>query len=61
VASYPYWYTGERVRIEHYNEAIYQGYVAALNMMGRLTPMSTVPFFWTRFWDKSLQYSGHPT
>lgn len=22
VASYPYWVTGERVRIEHYNEAI---------------------------------------
>jgi len=22
IASYPYWYTGERVRTEHYNDAI---------------------------------------
>jgi len=34
VASVPYWYTGEKVRIEHYNEAIKQGSVAAFNMLG---------------------------
>ena len=26
VASYPYWATGENVRVEHHNEAIYQGF-----------------------------------
>ncbi|KAM3129129.1 hypothetical protein pb186bvf_018765 [Paramecium bursaria] len=58
VASYPYWVTGEQVRVEHHNEAIHQGYIAALNMIGKPTPLSEIPFFWTRHWDKSLQYSG---
>ncbi|CAD8166108.1 unnamed protein product [Paramecium pentaurelia] len=58
IASYPYWVTGEYVRIEHQNEAIRQGYVAALNILGRPTPLTDVPFFWTRQWDRTLAYSG---
>lgn len=61
VASFPYWPTAERVRIEHYNEAIYQGSIAAFNMLGKQVPVSEIPFFWTRQWDKSLQYTGFAT
>ena len=27
-------------------------------MVGKPTPLGEIPFFWTRHWDKSLQYSG---
>ena len=59
VASYPYWYTGEQARIEHYNEAIYQGEVAALNMLGKKFPMDNIPFFWSRAFNQSVQFVGH--
>ncbi|CAK75778.1 unnamed protein product (macronuclear) [Paramecium tetraurelia] len=58
ISSYPYWATGEHVRIEHQNEAVRQGYVAALNILGKPTPLTDVPFFWTRQWDRTLAYSG---
>lgn len=58
VATYPYWYTGKPTRIEHFNEAIYQGSVAALNMAGRKYPMDNVPFFWTRQFNNSLVVTG---
>jgi len=29
-----------------------------MNMLERGVPMDTVPFFWTRFYDKSLHYTG---
>lgn len=58
MASYPYWLTGGHVRIEHYNQAIYEGSVAALNMLGKKVPMDNVPFFWTRAFNNSVQYSG---
>lgn len=29
-----------------------------MNILGRPTPMSQVPYFWTRAWDNSLAYSG---
>ena len=28
-------------------------------MMGKLVPYGTIPFFWTRNYDKSLQYAGN--
>lgn len=59
IVSYPYWYNGERVRIEHYNEAIHQGSIAALNMIGRATPLDHVPYFWTNHYASSLKYSGY--
>lgn len=57
-ASYPYWVTGESVRVEHHNEAIQQGFVAAMNMLNRPTPMESVPFFWTNQYNQGLRYSG---
>ena len=58
IASYPFWYTGKTTRIEHYNEAIYQGSVAALNMVGKKFPMDNIPFFWTRSFNNSLAVTG---
>lgn len=59
VASYPFWYTGERIRVEHYSAAIQQGSIAAFNMLGRNVPNDAIPFFWTRFFNKSLQHIGN--
>jgi len=58
VASFPYWLSGDHVRIEHFNEAIHQGSLVAFNMLDKQLPLDGVSFFWTRQWDKSLQYSG---
>ncbi|HVZ72133.1 MAG TPA: FAD-dependent oxidoreductase [Polyangia bacterium] len=59
VARYPYAPTGERVRIEHWAVAQRMGRVAALNMMGRATPFSSAPFFWTSHYDAQVSYVGH--
>jgi NADPH-dependent 2,4-dienoyl-CoA reductase/sulfur reductase-like enzyme len=58
VATYPFWYTGNNTRIEHYNEAIYQGSVAGLNMAGKKFPVDNIPFFWTRQFNNSLVFTG---
>ena len=59
VASYPYWYTGRRMRIEHYMTAMDQGSYSAFNMLGKMTPFGNVPFFWTRNYNKAIQYIGY--
>jgi NADPH-dependent 2,4-dienoyl-CoA reductase/sulfur reductase-like enzyme len=48
-----------QVRIEHWDVAIDMGRCAALNMLGRGRAFSTVPFFWTQQFGKSLRYAGH--
>lgn len=58
IANYPYWPTGTRTRTEHWNVALDQGSYAAWNMLGKLIPYSSIPFFWTRHYNKSLQYIG---
>ena len=58
VASYPFWYTGEQARVEHYTEAIYQGSVAALNLAGKKFPVDNIPFFWTRQHNNTLAFTG---
>lgn len=58
IASYPFWYTGKNIRVEHLTEAIYQGSVAALNMAGRRFPLDNIPFFWTRQFNNSLCVTG---
>ena len=60
VATFPYVYTGQNARIEHYNVAFQQGSTAALNMLGKHAPYTAVPFFWTRMFDVSFHYVGHP-
>lgn len=67
--SYPNITTGERVikyiyiiqiHFAHYISAQQQGSIAALNMIGNKKVLyEYVPFFWTRHWDKSLQFVGY--
>ena len=57
--SYPYWVNGKRTRTEHWNVALDQGSYAAFNMLGKLIPYGEIPFFWTRNYNKSIQYCGN--
>ena len=61
VASIPYFLTGQRMRIEHYVWAMESGSNAAYNMLGKNIPFTTVPFFWSRAFNKGIQYIGHAT
>ena len=58
ISNVPYYLSGERIRSEHYTEAISQGSCAAWNMLGKFIPYETVPFFWTRAFNKSLACLG---
>ena len=48
-------------RICHYSEAITQGSHVAYNMLGKNIKYTTVPFFWTRFFNKSWAFTGFNT
>ncbi|MEW6144491.1 MAG: FAD-dependent oxidoreductase [Thermodesulfobacteriota bacterium] len=59
IASFPNAVTGVRGRIEHWRTAEQQGKIAALNMLGKNVPYSSVPFFWTAQAGLELRYVGH--
>ena len=59
IAEFPYFLTGEPVRIEHWRLALQQGRKAAENMAGKRLPFESVPFFWTGQFDIKLRYIGH--
>jgi NADPH-dependent 2,4-dienoyl-CoA reductase/sulfur reductase-like enzyme/nitrite reductase/ring-hydroxylating ferredoxin subunit len=59
IARFPYGKAGTGVRIEHWAVAQRMGRVAALNMLGRPTPFTSAPFFWSVHYDVQLNYVGH--
>ena len=59
VANWPYGPDGERVRLEHYDNALRQGETAARNMLGQRRPYAPVPYFWSDQYDLRLQVVGH--
>ncbi|PSN19524.1 NAD(FAD)-dependent dehydrogenase, partial [filamentous cyanobacterium CCP5] len=59
IAQFPYFATGEPVRIEHWRLALQHGRIAARNMLGQAVPFKGVPFFWTGQYDLKLRYVGH--
>jgi len=59
ITSYPSIFNGERVSSMHYVNAQQQGAIAALNMLGKNVLYDYIPFYWVKFFDKSLHYVGY--
>lgn len=56
-----WWHSGlgERLRVEHWENAQNQGIAAARSMLGKGEPYAPVPYFWSDQYDLTLQYVGH--
>jgi 3-phenylpropionate/trans-cinnamate dioxygenase ferredoxin reductase subunit len=50
---------GERIRVEHWANALNQGPVAAKNLLGKATPYDRIPYFFSDQYDFGMEYSGH--
>jgi 3-phenylpropionate/trans-cinnamate dioxygenase ferredoxin reductase subunit len=50
---------GERLRVEHWANALNQGPAAARNMLGANEPYQRVPYFFSDQYDLGMEYSGH--
>ena len=59
IARYPEPASGRPARIEHWAVAERQGQVAALSMLGEDAAMTDAPFFWSRHYDRAIDYVGH--
>ncbi len=49
---------GERMRVEHWQNALRQGAAAAKSMLGKGAPYEEVHWFWSDQYDHNLQYAG---
>lgn len=58
VANVPYWYSGQRIRSDHFSEAIYQGQIAAFNLLGKKVTYEGVPHYWSRIGHHYLDVVG---
>ena len=52
---------GRRMRVEHWQNAIKQGAVAARNMTGQRVAYDELHWFWSDQYDTNLQYAGFHT
>lgn len=63
VALWPYQQEGmrepERVRLEHFDNALRQGEAAARSMLGEQKAFAPVPYFWSEQYDLMMQYVGY--
>ena len=50
---------GRHIRVEHFDNAIKHGAVAARNMMGKVEAYDDPHWFWSDQYDQNLQYAGH--
>ncbi|MGH2789056.1 MAG: NAD(P)/FAD-dependent oxidoreductase [Actinomycetota bacterium] len=48
----------QRMRVEHWHNAMNQGAAAARNMMGRTSVYNEIHWFWSDQYDYNLQYTG---
>src|SRR3954471_9470785 len=56
-AQHPFY--GQRIRVEHWANALNQGPVAARNMLGRAEVYDRLPYFFSDQYDVGMEYSGH--
>ena len=56
-ARHPHY--GERIRVEHWANALEQGPVAARNMLGRGEAFDRLPYFFSDQYDVGMEYTGH--
>jgi 3-phenylpropionate/trans-cinnamate dioxygenase ferredoxin reductase subunit len=52
---------GERIRVEHWANALNQGPGAARNMLGQQAPYDNVPYFFSDQYDVGMEYAGYAT
>jgi 3-phenylpropionate/trans-cinnamate dioxygenase ferredoxin reductase subunit len=50
---------GERIRVEHWSNALNQGPVAARAMLGQEASYDRIPYFFSDQYDVGMEYSGH--
>jgi 3-phenylpropionate/trans-cinnamate dioxygenase ferredoxin reductase subunit len=55
-AHHPFY--GERLRVEHWANALHQGPSAARNMVGHADPYERLPYFFSDQYDVGMEYSG---
>jgi 3-phenylpropionate/trans-cinnamate dioxygenase ferredoxin reductase component len=55
-AHHPFY--GERIRVEHWANALHQGPAAARNMLGRNEAFDRLPYFFSDQYDVGMEYSG---
>jgi 3-phenylpropionate/trans-cinnamate dioxygenase ferredoxin reductase subunit len=55
-ANHPFF--GERIRFEHWANALNQGPAAARNMLGRAEAYDRLPYFFSDQYDVGMEYSG---
>ena len=58
-AHHPFY--GERIRVEHWANALEQGPSAARNMLGRDVPYDRVPYFFSDQYEVGMEYAGYAT
>jgi 3-phenylpropionate/trans-cinnamate dioxygenase ferredoxin reductase component len=59
IADHDHPVLGRRVRVEHWDNAIEQGKVAARNMLGEDVAYERAPYFFTDQYDLGMEYVGH--
>lgn len=59
VANHHHPVFGERVRVEHFDNANRQAAAAAMSILGRLAPYDNVHWFWSDQYEFNFQYAGH--
>jgi 3-phenylpropionate/trans-cinnamate dioxygenase ferredoxin reductase subunit len=50
---------GERIRVEHWSNALNQGPAAARAMLGEPVSYDRIPYFFSDQYDVGMEYSGH--
>ena len=56
-AQHPFY--GERIRLEHWSNALNQGPAAARSMLGKPTSYDRIPYFFSDQYDVGMEYSGY--